>query len=122
MIPWLFKWLPILFTCHCRDDRSFHYKGRKFPICARCTGELIGMLAGIFSGPFYLPGVPVLALFLVPLIVDGTVQRLTAYESNNRRRLVTGVLFGYGLVGLIGLSLAWTFSLGQSVGRSLLGR
>ena len=42
MIPWLYKWLPIVFGCHCRPDRSFYWKGKKFPLCARCTGELAG--------------------------------------------------------------------------------
>ena len=45
---WLWRWLPILFGCHCRPDRSFHFRdGTPFPICARCTGELAGILAGL---------------------------------------------------------------------------
>ena len=33
--------------CHQRADRSFYWKGRKFPLCARCTGVLVGyILAG----------------------------------------------------------------------------
>ena len=28
--------------CHQRADRSFYWKGRKFPLCARCTGVLVG--------------------------------------------------------------------------------
>ena len=55
MSTWLYKWLPIIFGCHCRDDRSFHYRGKKFPICARCTGELVGILILLISCPFYLP-------------------------------------------------------------------
>ncbi|HJB51594.1 MAG TPA: DUF2085 domain-containing protein, partial [Candidatus Oscillibacter pullicola] len=40
---WLWRWLPIIFGCHCRPDRSFHFRdGTPFPICARCTGELAG--------------------------------------------------------------------------------
>ena len=45
MISWLYKWLPITFGCHCRADRSFFWKGKQLPICARCTGELVGMVA-----------------------------------------------------------------------------
>ena len=45
---WLWRWLPIIFGCHCRPDRSFHFRdGTPFPICARCTGELAGILAGL---------------------------------------------------------------------------
>ena len=42
------RFLQILFGCHARPDRSFFFRGRQFPICARCTGELVGMLIGIF--------------------------------------------------------------------------
>ena len=42
------KYLPIIFGCHCRADRSFYCKNKKFPICARCTGELIGIIVSIF--------------------------------------------------------------------------
>ena len=35
---------------------------------------------------------------MLPLIADGTLQRLTSYESNNIRRLITGILFGIALV------------------------
>ncbi len=39
-------------------------------------------------------------LLMVPLIVDGTVQKLTSYESGNIRRLITGILFGMALICL----------------------
>ena len=35
---------------------------------------------------------------MVPLIVDGSVQKLTSYESGNIRRLITGILFGMALI------------------------
>ena len=38
MKRWLYQWLPIVFGCHCREDRSFHIREERFPICARCTG------------------------------------------------------------------------------------
>ena len=38
------RWLPVFFGCHCRSDRSFFWKGKQLPICARCTGELAGIL------------------------------------------------------------------------------
>jgi len=40
-------------------------------------------------------------LFLVPLILDGGIQLLYNLMSNNIRRLITGVLFGTGLIQLI---------------------
>ena len=49
----IYKYLPVIFGCHCRDDRSFYYKGEKFPICARCTGELIGILLAFVTFFFF---------------------------------------------------------------------
>lgn len=117
MIKWLEKWLPRIFGCHCRADRSFFFYGKQFPICARCTGEMIGILAGI-PGFFLMPTPPVwvLALLLLPLVADGCIQRTTAYESTNGRRLVTGILFGYGIMMLFLLSTAATLRMGYRVG------
>lgn len=30
--------------CHQMPERSFSYKGKQFPVCARCTGIFIGQL------------------------------------------------------------------------------
>lgn len=118
MLPWIYKWLPIIFGCHCRDDRSFHFRGRKFPICARCTGELVGILTGLAGSFFWLPSVPAAVLMLLPLVADGFLQLKTRYESTNPRRVVTGFLFGYGLLALFLISSAAAFRFGyQLTGR-----
>lgn len=122
MIPWLYKWLPIFFGCHCMDSRSFHCRNRKFPICARCTGELVGILAAAILFAFVHPGLLWSALLLIPLVIDGGVQALTRYESTNGKRLVTGILFGYGLVNLFLLSTAATFRWGVDMGSRLIPR
>ena len=112
----LYRWLPIICGCHCREDRSFHYKGRPFPVCARCTGEVTGVLAAVCSVAFWHPPVWVAALLLVPMVADGVIQARTSYESTNPRRFVTGLLFGYGLMVLFLLSLYAAFSFGASLG------
>lgn len=112
MKEWLYKWLPIIFGCHCREDRSFYYKGQKFPICARCTGELVGMIISMFSCFFFQLSVRASFLMLIPMIVDGVVQMLTSYESNNRRRLITGILFGYGIIMLFIITSIMAFEFG----------
>lgn len=109
---WFCRWLPIVFGCHCRPDRSFFYKGRQFPLCARCTGELIGILAGVLLFPFWAPPVWAAFLALLPLVVDGFTQRLTRYESTNPRRLVTGLAFGWGLYCLFAHSTLAAFFFG----------
>ena len=115
MKAWLYKWLPIIFGCHCREDRSFYYKGEKFPICARCTGELVGIVVSLFSCFFFRLSIPVSILILLPMIVDGAVQLKSSYESNNRRRFVTGFLFGYGLFMLLAVTTIMAFQFGVSL-------
>ncbi len=116
MKAFLCRWLPIFFGCHCRPDRSFRYRGRPFPICARCTGELVGMIAAAAVFGFFRPAPWAAALTLIPLVIDGFVQRQTSYESTNPRRFWTGCLFGYGFLTLIFMSLVWVYQLGRSVG------
>ncbi|MBR1735701.1 MAG: DUF2085 domain-containing protein, partial [Firmicutes bacterium] len=40
-------------------------------------------------------------LMLLPLIIDGTVQKATSYESTNIKRLITGILCGMGFIFLL---------------------
>lgn len=53
---------------------------------------------------------------MLPMIVDGLIQRLTAYESTNAKRVITGTLFGYALVSFVGITLIATFQLGVQLG------
>lgn len=102
MLNRLGVFLRIFFGCHARPDRSFYFRGKQFPICARCTGELVGMLIGIFIAIcFGVLNFWIACLMMIPLVVDGFTQRLTAYESNNIRRLWTGILFGIAFIFMI---------------------
>ncbi len=60
--------------------------------------------------------VQALLLMLLPLIVDGSVQRLTRYESTNPRRLWTGLLFGFALVYLLLDSVGFAYGIGYRIG------
>ncbi|MFQ7526331.1 MAG: DUF2085 domain-containing protein [Mediterraneibacter gnavus] len=86
MRVWIYKWLPIIFGCHCRSDRSFYWKGTQFPICARCTGELVGMILCPLTFPLVSWSPWIFAVLMSLMILDGVIQMLTSYESNNRRR------------------------------------
>lgn len=119
MTDWMYKWLPIIFGCHCMDSRSFHYKGKKFPICARCTGELIGIFIGILIYIIFKPGWQLSCILLIPMIVDGFIQNLTTYESNNLKRVITGTLFGCGLMCLFIISTVSVGEYGYMCGKSL---
>lgn len=89
------KFLRVFFGCHARPDRSFYFKGKQFPICARCTGELVGILTGVlqivFFGAFDI--IPC-TLLMLPMVIDGFVQLMTRYESTNIKRFISGFLFG----------------------------
>ena len=86
---WIYKWFPIIFGCHCRDDRSFYYKGQKFPICARCTGEFVGICFALICCFFFRLTAKASFIIMIPLIIDGFTQALTSYESNNIKRFIT---------------------------------
>ncbi len=37
-------------------------------------------------------------LFLIPMLIDGGLQRVCKKESNNIRRLLTGIMGGIGII------------------------
>lgn len=83
--------------CHQRPDRSFFYKGHQFPVCARCTGVLIGYFLSFFLFPIW-KGSFLLCIALAGIMfLDWLVQYLNILESTNIRRLITGVLGGYAV-------------------------
>ena len=115
MKNWMYRWLPIIFGCHCKEDRSFYWKNEKFPICARCTGEAIGMIVGLLCCIFFRTTIKFSVIIMLPMILDGTVQMFTKYESNNFKRVITGMLFGYGAVMLFIISNIAAVQFGMSL-------
>jgi uncharacterized membrane protein len=91
------KWV----ICHRQPERSFFYKGKQFPVCARCTGIHLGY----FSYPFFLFNflyfpIAITFLLLIPTILDGLTQAYWDRESNNWLRVTTGIGAGMGLMSL----------------------
>jgi uncharacterized membrane protein len=89
-----------LVACHRLPERSFAWRGRQFPVCARCTGILLGWA----TYPLFLLGLAVLPLWLalalnVPALADGLTQATGRRTSTNALRLATGLLAGLGQVG-----------------------
>lgn len=119
----IYKWLPIVFHCHCKEERSFIIHNRKFPICARCTGELIGIiLAFIAYFLFNMPSIPICIIMMIPLIADGFIQQLTTYESTNIKRFITGFLFGIALYVLFIRSCIFCIQTGDTCAALLFDR
>lgn len=89
--------------CNHRPDRGLYIGSFCLPLCARCTGILIGAVVfallrlayGWQGGWMHLL---VGALLIAPTGIDGIVEYWFGVESNNPRRLVTGLLAGVGCV------------------------
>lgn len=115
------KLLNVLFACHRLPNRSFFYKGRQFPICARCSGILIGYFLGLIY--FLLFGsIPLIyaVIILIPLIIDGGIQYINKLESTNLRRFITGLLAGVGTDFIIYGIILLGFNHGQNIVRYIL--
>jgi uncharacterized membrane protein len=83
--------------CHRRRDRSFSVRGRQFHVCARCTGLIVGGAFAWALLPWRGSLLPVCAISLSLLVVDGCTQLWKWRESNNALRLVTGIAVGLTL-------------------------
>lgn len=79
------------------------------------------MLLAVVLIFWFHPALWVLFALLVPMLLDGGIQALTAYESTNLRRLLTGFLFGYAFFTLLFLSFRAAFLYGVSLGETLSG-
>lgn len=84
--------------CHQLPERSFHIKGYQFPLCARCTGIVIGELAAIPLWFIFPVGFIPACILGIPLVIDGGLQYLYILTSTNLRRVITGFLAGWGLM------------------------
>ena len=82
--------------CHQRADRSFSVGHYQFPVCARCTGILISTFIAYITFFKRRISVSKCVCMMMPLAIDGTLQYLGLYESNNKRRFITGLLWGFG--------------------------
>lgn len=67
-------------------------------LCARCLGIVIGGVLAFSLNMFRYNLSPLwAAILIIPMIIDGSLQALNYRDSNNLSRIVTGVLFGFGL-------------------------
>ena len=84
--------------CHQMPERSFFYKGYQFPVCARCTGVFIGEIITIILLLFKIHFSIIVSIILLLIMgFDWFVQYINLLNSNNYRRLFTGVCGGIGL-------------------------
>ena len=86
--------------CHQRADRSFSFRGYQFPVCARCTGVLIGYFVAIPSYIAWGVNLQICIIFAAIMLLDWVLQYGKLLESTNSRRLVTGVCGGYSIMSV----------------------
>ncbi len=109
-------------NCHQKHYRSYYINGNQMPVDARVTGIFLGLSSGFFMMSFvkgkedfkkillnlvnlddemserkkWLLLILLGSIFALPLILDGSIQLVTGYESFNELRTVTGLIFGFG--------------------------
>lgn len=85
--------------CHGRVERSLALFDVPMPICARCAGVYLGLLAGL-AAFWVLPYVEerimrrVSFAAVAPLAIDGLTQLSGLRESTNALRVATGLAAG----------------------------
>ncbi|MGN4423123.1 DUF2085 domain-containing protein [Bacillus cereus group sp. MYBK30-1] len=99
--------------CHRIPERSFLKLQKYIPLCARCTGMLIGFC----MFPIYFLITPSFSLSLmlsffaqIPLLIDGFTQKWRLRSSTNLLRVTTGLLSGNGMGLFIASNIIWILS------------
>ena len=87
--------------CHQKPERSFFIRQYQFPVCARCLGVWLGYVIGLLTFKLYTPSFVVCILLMCIMLFDWLLQYNEIIMSNNHRRLITGMMCGYGLIILI---------------------
>ena len=84
--------------CHQMPERSFFLNGYQFPVCARCTGVILGEIIAVILILLGIRFNIVVSIFLLLIMgFDWFIQFIKILQSNNARRLITGVTGGIGL-------------------------
>ncbi|MEW5748662.1 MAG: DUF2085 domain-containing protein [Candidatus Thermoplasmatota archaeon] len=89
--------------CHQLANRSFFLNDNQMPFCARDVGLFVGLAlaSGVVTFIRYKVNPLLVLAGLVPIGLDGGIQLVTEYESNNLLRVATGLLAGAALALLM---------------------
>jgi len=100
--------------CHQMQCRSFSIAGYQFPLCARCTGVMIGELIaiGCIIVGLRISWITIL-IFIAIMGIDWFIQYINLLMSNNYRRVVTGTLCGFAVTYLYFYLIVKVISLAQ---------
>ncbi|TCL57255.1 putative membrane protein [Kineothrix alysoides] len=98
--------------CHQMPERSFFYKDKQFPVCARCTGVFIGHSLAVVL--FFMKkqiSFRKCCILMGIMGADWCIQEVGLEESTNGRRLITGFLGGLGLFSIYSIIIRKAISL-----------
>jgi uncharacterized membrane protein len=89
--------------CHQIAERSFYLNGNELPVCSRDLGISIGLVTGMIIGLVYVRRINpiILVAGLLPMVLDGGLQAVSSYQSNNTLRVLTGILAGVAVALLL---------------------
>lgn len=96
--------------CHQMPERSFFIGGWQFPVCARCTGVMIGQILGLMICIRRRVSLRTALICCLCTLTDWLVQRLGIKDSTNKRRLITGILGGIGTMAVYTAAIRRVFS------------
>jgi uncharacterized membrane protein len=92
--------------CHQQDARSFHMAGHPLACCERCAAvyaslAISGVLFGLLRTRIRRIRCTELIALCSPMVVDGMAVGAHIYGGNAVVRVITGALFGLGIVWLM---------------------
>lgn len=100
--------------CHRMPERSFFWRGKQFPVCARCTGIHLGYLSfPLFLFSIFTLNIWVTLAIMIPTYLDGFTQAFFNRESTNFIRFTTGIIAGIGTMSLMSI-------VGKYIGEQIL--
>jgi len=100
--------------CHRLPERSFFWKGKQFPVCARCTGIHLGYITfPLFVFSVFEINFLWTIILIIPTYIDGLIQAYLNIESTNIRRFITGLMSGIGMMSLVSI-------IGKYIGNQIL--
>lgn len=96
--------------CHQMPKRSFFFNGKQFPVCARCTGVIVGQIIA-YSTFFFIPqSADMCIIGCAVMFIDWYIQFIGIRKSTNIRRLITGIIGGYSIAAFFCMIIKYIIS------------
>ena len=94
--------------CNFQAERAPHIGNFVFILCWRCCGMILFFALGFLlminhkyclkiQNTKFIYLLLIIIILLLPMIIDGTRQYVFHIESNNIKRFITGMMFGFGI-------------------------